>query len=140
MVKYLQTNILLILRKYLLAIHSIFYKAKPRQRSSGFCQIKFSKFTEFPQSICWYEWNEHFLFFIFVYDFKSELGSTTTWIKIALFFPRISGEMWNNYMMLTVILQYVGPLIVISITYGLIAKVNDLVKSQFRRIHLNNKL
>ncbi len=31
--------------------------------------------------------------------------------------------MWNNYTMLTVILQYLGPLIVISITYGLIAKV-----------------
>ncbi len=32
--------------------------------------------------------------------------------------------MWNNYMLVTVLLQYLVPLVVISITYGLIAKVS----------------
>jgi hypothetical protein len=36
---------------------------------------------------------------------------------------RISREMWNTYMLVTVLLQYLVPLVVISITYGLIAKV-----------------
>ena len=39
---------------------------------------------------------------------------------------RISHEMWNTYMLVIVLIQYLVPLLVISITYALIAKVNNL--------------